>query len=110
MSPQVHSAMPPVYCYQHAEKTACDLCRKGFEVRQKLTDTPLQACPECGAKLKKIITKVNVHTSLTSAGGHTLSEKNITQQGFTQYRKVGPGQYEKTAGKQGPDQFNAKDL
>ena len=110
MSPQVQSTMPPVYCYQHAEKTACDLCRKGFEVRQKLTDTPLQACPECGAKLKKIITKVNVHTGLTSGGGHTLSEKNITQQGFTQYRKVGPGQYEKTAGKQGPDQFNAKDL
>ena len=79
-------------------------------MRQKITDTPLNVCPECGAKLKKVITKVNIHTGITSGSGHTLSEQNIAKQGFTQYRKVGPGQYEKTAGRQGPDQFNAKDL
>lgn len=100
----------PIYCYQHTEKSGCDLCRQGFELRQKIADEPLQQCPECGVPVKKIITAVNVHTGLTSGGGHTLSEKNISKQGFTQYRKVGPGQYEKTAGKQGPDQFNALDL
>lgn len=100
----------PIYCYRQAEETGCDLCRQGFEVRQKIADEPLQHCPECGAKVQKIITKVHVHTGITSGGGHTLSEKNISKHGFTQYRKVGPGQYVKTAGKQGPDQFNAQDI
>ncbi|MCX7545300.1 FmdB family zinc ribbon protein [Marinicella gelatinilytica] len=100
----------PIYCYRQTEQNGCDLCRHGFELRQKITDVPLQHCPECGVPVNKIITAVHVHTGLTSGGGHTLSEKNISKQGFTQYRKVGPGQYEKTAGKQGPDQFNAKDL
>ena len=100
----------PIYCYQQAEETGCALCHQGFEVRQKISDEPLQHCPECGAPVKKIITSVNIHVSMTSGGSQTLSEKNISKHGFTQYRKVGPGQYEKTAGKQGPDQFNAQDI
>lgn len=100
----------PIYCYQQTKASSCSLCEAGFEVRQKLTDKPLKTCPQCGAQVQKIITSVNVHTGLTSGGGHTLSEQNISKQGFTQYRKVGPGQYEKTAGRQGPDQFNAHDL
>lgn len=102
--------MMPIYCYRQVEENGCDLCRQGFEVRQKIADQPLQACPECGAQVKKIITTVNIHTGISSGSGYTLSEKNISKHGFSQYRKVGPGQYEKTTGKQGPNTFNAKDL
>ena len=86
------------------------MCRQGFEVSQKLTDKPVQHCPRCGAAVKKIITTVHVHTGLTSNTGNTLSNKNIAKHGFTQYRKVAPGQYEKTVGKQGPERLSTNDI
>ena len=40
--------------------------------------------------------------SLAIGGAHLLKEKKIGDAGFTQYKKIGKGVYEKTAGK-GPD-------
>ncbi len=39
----------PIYEYK------CTKCNKTFEMLQKATDLPLKKCPECGGKLKKII-------------------------------------------------------
>jgi hypothetical protein len=38
-----------------------------------------------------------------------LSDKNLSDKGFTKYVKAGDGMYEKSAGK-GPDKISAKEL
>jgi putative FmdB family regulatory protein len=46
----------PIYEYQ-AEKpsTGCRRCRIPFEVYQNLNDPPLVVCPECGNRVRKLI-------------------------------------------------------
>ncbi len=39
----------PVYEYE------CKECERVFEVQQKMTDEPLQNCPECRAPVKKLV-------------------------------------------------------
>ena len=39
----------PVYEYE------CDECVKVFEVQQRMSDSPLTDCPECGAPVKKLM-------------------------------------------------------
>lgn len=92
----------PIYEYQAVEETDCAHCRHGFDVLRKLSDPPLSACPECGAPVRRKISAPNLNTA-----GASLSESNIEKHGFTQYRKVEKGVYEKTTGK-GPD-FISKD-
>ncbi len=99
----------PLYTYENKHDNAyCTYCLGGFDVMQKLADPVLKHCSYCGSEVKKIITASHVNTGTTGSPNSTLSEKNIEKNGFTQYRKVGQGQYEKTAGK-GPDQFSADD-
>lgn len=33
----------------------CDSCGHDFEVFQRMSDTPVSACPKCGAKVHKIL-------------------------------------------------------
>ena len=64
---------------------------------RKLQDPDLETCPECGAPVERKISAPNL-----GSAGPSLDESNIEKHGFTQYRKVEKGVYEKTAGK-GPD-------
>ncbi|UCG38725.1 MAG: zinc ribbon domain-containing protein [bacterium] len=43
----------PTYEYR------CDTCRKDFEVFQKITDNPLEKCPECGGRVQRLIAASN---------------------------------------------------
>ena len=99
----------PLYTYENKhEDQHCTYCLGGFDVMQKLADPILSHCTYCGSPIKKIITAVNLNTGTTASPNSTLSEKNIAKNDFTQYRKVGKGQYEKTAGK-GPNSISAED-
>ncbi len=40
----------PLYEYK------CQKCASVFEVIQKISDSPLTACPECGGRLNKVLT------------------------------------------------------
>lgn len=88
----------PIYEYQPATEAHCDHCRNGFDVLQKLADDELECCPQCDAPIARRITAPNVQAGQS----HLLKEKHFSEKGFTQYRKVEKGVYEKTAGK-GPD-------
>ncbi|RJP72683.1 MAG: zinc ribbon domain-containing protein [Ignavibacteriales bacterium] len=33
----------------------CTKCKKTFEIFQKMTDEPIEKCPECNGKLKRLI-------------------------------------------------------
>ena len=46
----------PIYEYQaQTPDGSCPKCRHGFEVLQGINEKPLSSCPECGRKVKKII-------------------------------------------------------
>lgn len=93
----------PFYEYQaKTPETGCDQCRAGFTRLQKLADAPLLACPECHAPVRRVISAPNVQSGVKDS----LKPKNVEKHGFTQYRKVGKGKYEKTAGK-GPQKISA---
>lgn len=91
----------PIYEYERIEGTGCDECpAPSFEVVQRMADEPLTTCPSCGAKVVRRVTSAAVHGA--GASHAMLSNKNLSDKGFTQYKKAGDGFYEKTAGK-GPD-------
>lgn len=92
----------PIYEYEPTGKQHCDYCRDGFDRLQRMEEPRLVACPKCGAPVTRKISAPNLGTA-----GPSLSESNIEKHGFTQYRKVEKGVYEKTTGK-GPD-FISKD-
>lgn len=93
----------PTYVYQPEGDEQCRYCMNGFEWRQKIDAPRLTTCPECGAPVRRVITPPNLASS-----GPTMDERNIEKHGFTQYRKLEKGVYEKTAGK-GPDVISDKD-
>ena len=93
----------PIYVYKPIEFSECDHCENGFEHLQKMNDSPLTECPECSISVKRVITAANIASSAPS-----LSEDNIAKKGFTQYKKLEKGVYEKTAGK-GPDIISDKE-
>lgn len=99
----------PTYHYQAKTHQSCTHCAGGFDVFQKLSEDKLSVCPECQAPVKKIIQAPLIAGKMTRDANSTLSEKNIEKQGFTQYRKVGQGKYEKTAGK-GPNFIDKEQL
>jgi putative FmdB family regulatory protein len=76
----------------------CPTCRAGIERLQRLSDPPLERCPDCGTPLERAISAPQV----VAGGAHRLKEGHLEKHGFTQYRKVGKGKYEKTAGKGPP--------
>ena len=46
----------PIYEYQAVNTgRACPKCRQVFEILQKVGESPLSKCPECGEKVRKVI-------------------------------------------------------
>jgi len=93
----------PIYEYQAAGQTSCNHCKNAFEVMQKLTDQTLMFCPECHNPVSRKISRPNLSTTTPS-----LKQDNLDKHGFTQFKKVEKGVYEKTAGK-GPDFITDKE-
>lgn len=87
----------PFYEYKAKSASDCVHCSHGFTVLQKVTDAPLTQCRYCARPLIKLISAPNLHGVLHS----NLSTQQIEKAGFTQYKRLEKGVYEKTAG-QGP--------
>ena len=77
----------PIYQYK-AEKNGCKTCTSGFELMQSMKDKPLQECPQCGTKVKKIPSQVSGFVPL-------LSNSSLRDKGFTKLVKRDTGTYEK---------------
>lgn len=84
----------PFYEYRATSEENCSHCGAGFTRLQKLSEAPLDACPGCGSPIQRVISAPQV----VSGKAHMNQQKNIEKHGFTQYRKIGGGYYEKTAG------------
>lgn len=92
----------PFYEYISSEASGCDHCSTPFTLLQRLADEALNVCPSCSKPVRRIISPPNV----VAGEAHKLKESNIEKAGFTQYKKIGKGVYEKTAGK-GPGVISA---
>lgn len=44
----------PIYAYR------CNDCEYEFEVRQRMADDPLEACPECEGEVRRVVNSVGV--------------------------------------------------
>jgi len=46
----------PIYEYEAVDiRKACTRCRKRFEVLQGINEPPLQRCPSCGQRVRKVM-------------------------------------------------------
>ena len=88
----------PTYVYSATgspQTRNCDVCSGNFEVVQRMADEALTKCPKCGGPVQRVIMAPN----LNGAGAiKKPSEDRLAKAGFTQYKKVGKGAYEKTFG------------
>ena len=92
----------PLYEYA-ARAGGCRKCRKGFEIVQKLADPKLKKCPDCGARIERVIGAVGVHTKFA------MSKSKLNDLGMTKYVKTSDGSYERTAGHKGPKMIRKPD-
>lgn len=47
----------PFYEYKNIDKKSCKFCKNGFEVMQSILAKSLQKCPECGARIERVISR-----------------------------------------------------
>jgi putative FmdB family regulatory protein len=89
----------PVYEYQHIQQP----CRLGsiFEVRQSISDPALEACPECGQAVKKLISRSNISTPRSNA--------ELKDLGFTKLVKRDDGVYENVTARGGDSRYVVRD-
>jgi len=80
----------PIYEYQAREEIkGCQHCQKKFEVFQKITDQPVETCPECGAPVSRQISSCSVGASKSGFDSRAKSA------GFQKLVKRDKGTYEK---------------
>lgn len=89
----------PVYDYA-PDSGACAECGGCFTVLQRISDPKLGTCPQCGQTCRRLI-------GAPAIVGGTASANAIERAGFTQYRRIGHGTYERTLGSRGPDHLFA---
>ena len=44
----------PIYEYRAVGAGGCELCRRRFEVRQRMEEEPLRRCPRCGGAVERL--------------------------------------------------------
>ncbi len=81
----------PIYEYISAEPDkGCRVCCRGFELRRPVSRPPLEKCPLCQNRVKKLVSKVNSPKILKP-----LSVYDAKNAGFTVLERRDKGVYEK---------------
>ncbi|MCG6880183.1 MAG: zinc ribbon domain-containing protein [Deltaproteobacteria bacterium] len=66
----------PIYEYEPVNiNNCCNKCEHGFEYIQKIDDSPLAECPNCGSRVKKIISWCRAAVIETSEEHAQISRK-----------------------------------
>ena len=50
----------PIYQYAPTTEQHCPVCRDGFELLEKISDTALDQCPACKAPIRRLISAPSV--------------------------------------------------
>jgi hypothetical protein len=93
----------PIQEYIAQKAPGCALCCYGFERLEAAGEPILERCTACGGAVRRVIGA----PAVIEGGAHRLSERHLAAHGFSQYRRVGKGEYEKTVG-DGPDRIDAR--
>ncbi len=80
-----------IYEYEHLEE-ACSL-GKVFEHIQSISEDALQACPECGKPVRRLISMVSINTPKTNS--------ELKQMGFSKLVRRDKGVYENVTAQDG---------
>ena len=95
----------PVYTYQILNQDGTP--GKSFEVVRKMSDPPLKRHPETGEEVTRVYKPVHIAGMTSTLHSKTLlTDKNLEKNGFTAYRRNGQGNYERTAGSEGPERLS----
>ena len=82
----------PTYEYRPLEP--CARCGEVLEVFGPVSLSDLKQCPECLRPVERLLSA----SSVAIGSAPLQQETQFSKKGFTQYRKVEKGLYEKTAG------------
>ncbi len=88
----------PTYVYKLKVVTkdkGCEYCRESFEIVQKMSEDSLTKCPHCSAEIEKVIQAPMLGDAAKLKGP---TSKQLSNAGFTQYKRKGKGYYEKQFG------------
>jgi len=85
----------PFYEYQAIDLAeGCPHCAAPFEVRQSMSDPPIETCPDCGRKVRRLVSTCRVDTKPSVKT--QLGDKNLKRLGFTKLVNEGGGKFRKT--------------
>ncbi|MDD5482983.1 MAG: zinc ribbon domain-containing protein [Kiritimatiellae bacterium] len=80
----------PIREYQAGDPAGgCAFCRNGFERFERGSGPVVLKCPQCGAKIVRLISAPNVGASQSNA------DARAKQAGFHKLKKISRGEYEK---------------
>jgi predicted nucleic acid-binding Zn ribbon protein len=86
----------PVYVYRIVRPGASpDEAEQTFEIRQSIHDQPLTHHPETGEPVERVLCPPNI------ASGK-MGNAALSSAGFTKYKRMSDGTYERQAGGGGP--------
>lgn len=88
----------PIYEYE------CEVCRVHFERKQGWHDQPVQVCPECGGKVRKLIFPVGIifkgsgfyKTDNASSSSSSSSQSESSSSDKSETKKTEPAKTEAT--------------
>ena len=85
----------PTYVYEVVEgEDGCPTCNLSFEVSHSMKEAGPEACPRCGARIRRRLTAVGI------TGRHNekriLSDDNIKRHGFKKLVNEGDGKFRVT--------------
>jgi len=89
----------PTYVYRVVGKGEDET----FEVQQSIHDSALTVHPETGEPIERVICTPQI-------GKAALSNSQLGAAGFTKYKKMSDGTYERQAGSGGPKHVNPRGL
>ncbi|MBX3119273.1 MAG: zinc ribbon domain-containing protein [Fimbriimonadaceae bacterium] len=84
----------PIYEYEPVDRE-CLMCDGRIEVIQAIDEEPIEYCPFCGLDVRKVISKASIVTA-----SKTDPDK-AAKKGFSTFRKLEKGKWEKIAGPEG---------
>ena len=64
----------PIYEYESIGQ-GCRKCSRTFEVIQRIADAPLASCPDCGALIRRKISRSRVIIPGSAGGGDEVERK-----------------------------------
>lgn len=81
----------PIYEYEPLDHE-CLICNGRVEVLQSIQDEPLNLCPTCGLPVFRVISRASGKIASTT------NPDRAAEKGFSTFRRVEKGKYEKIAG------------